>query len=55
MAWVVPVPGVRAPGLDELRELVAAEVARWAAPRELVVVEELPRTAGGKVRRADLG
>ena len=55
VAWVVPVPGVRAPGLDELRELVAAEVARWAAPRELVVVEELPRTAGGKVRRTDLG
>ena len=42
------------PALDELRELVAAQVAPWAAPRELVVVDALPRTPGGKVRRADL-
>jgi len=55
VAWVVPVDGVPTPGLDELRDLVADEVARWAAPRELVVVGDLPRTPGGKVRRADLG
>jgi acyl-coenzyme A synthetase/AMP-(fatty) acid ligase len=29
-------------------------VAPWAAPKELVVVAELPRTASGKVRRTDL-
>jgi len=54
VAWVVPVDGVPVPELDELRDLVAADVARWAAPRELVVVADLPRTPGGKVRRADL-
>jgi O-succinylbenzoic acid--CoA ligase len=54
VAWVVPVDGVPAPGLDELREFVSADLARWAAPRELVVVDSLPRTSGGKVRRTEL-
>jgi acyl-CoA synthetase (AMP-forming)/AMP-acid ligase II len=55
VAWVVPRPGVAVPELDELRDLVAAQVARWAAPRQLVVVDVLPRTSGGKVRRSELG
>jgi len=54
VAWVVPVAGAGPPRLDELRELVADRVARWAAPRELVVVDELPRTPGGKVTRTAL-
>ena len=54
VAWVVPVPGVQLPELDDLRALVAGEVARWAAPRELVLVDTLPRTTGGKVRRSAL-
>jgi o-succinylbenzoate---CoA ligase len=54
VAWIVPSPDAVPPGLDELRDLVAHDVARWAAPRELVVVDALPRTAGGKVRRVDL-
>jgi O-succinylbenzoic acid--CoA ligase len=54
VAWLVPTPGLDAPGLDELRDLVAGQVARWAAPRELVVVDALPRTPGGKVRRSEL-
>ena len=54
VAWVVPTPGSTAPALGELRELVGAELARWAAPRELVVVDALPRTAGGKVQRSEL-
>jgi O-succinylbenzoic acid--CoA ligase len=40
--------------LAELRELVSAELAAFAAPRELVVVDELPRTPIGKVSRAEL-
>ncbi len=51
VAWVVPA-GATVPGLDELRELVGGELARWAAPRELVVVDALPRTAGGKLQRS---
>ena len=37
--------------LEELRSLVRDELAGFAAPREVVVVSELPRTAIGKVRR----
>jgi O-succinylbenzoic acid--CoA ligase len=40
--------------LAELRELVSARLAAFAAPRELVVVAELPRTPIGKVSRAEL-
>ncbi|MHB1509950.1 MAG: class I adenylate-forming enzyme family protein [Acidimicrobiales bacterium] len=42
-----------APGrlLAELRELVAAEIASYAAPREVVIVDAIPRTALGKVQR----
>lgn len=41
--------------LSELRELVRDELAGYAAPREVVIVEELPKTALGKVRRESLG
>jgi acyl-coenzyme A synthetase/AMP-(fatty) acid ligase len=40
--------------LAELRELVGEELAPFAAPRELVVVDSLPRTAIGKVSRIEL-
>ena len=51
VAWVVPADRADPPRLDELRELVADELPRWAAPRELVVTDRLPRTASGKVTR----
>ncbi len=54
VAWVVPRDPTRPPALGELRELVAAQLAPWAAPRELVVVADLPLTASGKVRRSAL-
>ncbi len=54
VAWVVPLDPAQPPGLDELRELVAAELPRWAAPRQLVIMDRLPRTASGKVVRAEL-
>jgi len=54
VAYVVPAPGVPAPALGELRALVRDELGPWAAPKELVLVEALPRTAIGKVRRAEL-
>ena len=52
VAWVVPRGAP--PTLDELREHVADALPRWAAPRELVVVASLPRTASGKVTRRAL-
>ena len=52
VAWVVP--GDEAPSLEELRRIVTETIAPWAAPRELVIVDDLPRTAAGKVRRREL-
>lgn len=46
--------GHRAPGLEELRDWVRGELPAWCAPKELVVVDVLPRTALGKVRRGEL-
>jgi O-succinylbenzoic acid--CoA ligase len=53
VAWVVPTSAA-APTLDELRGLVKEHLAPWAAPRELVLVDSLPRTSIGKIRRGDL-
>ncbi len=52
VAWVVPTD--EAPSLDQLRHIVAEAIAPWAAPKELVIVDDLPRTAAGKVRRREL-
>jgi len=54
VAWVVVRAGSDPPVLEDVRALVASQLAPFAAPRELVVVAALPRTPGGKVRRADL-
>lgn len=53
VAFVVPADG-EPPPLEELKELVSAEIAPWAAPKELHTVRTLPRTAIGKVRRQEL-
>ena len=52
VAWVVPIDD--GPSLDELRQMVADGIAPWAAPKELVLADDLPRTPAGKVRRRDL-
>jgi o-succinylbenzoate---CoA ligase len=54
VAWVVPRAGRELPHLDDLRALVADNLAPYAAPRELILVESLPRTGIGKVRRDQL-
>jgi o-succinylbenzoate---CoA ligase len=54
VAWVVPKDPAHPPSLATLADLVTATQPRWAAPKELVVVDALPRTASGKVRRRDL-
>ena len=53
-AWVVPVKPQDPPTLEELREHCRDDLARFKAPRDLRIVTALPRTASGKVRRADL-
>ncbi|HET9070742.1 MAG TPA: AMP-binding protein [Acidimicrobiales bacterium] len=52
VAFVVPAAGSEPPTLDALRGLVREQLAAFAAPRELVVVDALPKTAIGKVQRA---
>jgi o-succinylbenzoate---CoA ligase len=54
VAWVVPTDRSEPPVLRSLAELVGSALAPWAAPKEVVVVDALPRTASGKVRRAAL-
>jgi O-succinylbenzoic acid--CoA ligase len=54
VAYVVPREPTDPPRLEALRDHVKQELPAWCAPRELVLVDALPRTALGKVRRADL-
>jgi O-succinylbenzoic acid--CoA ligase len=51
VAWVVPADPAHPPALGQLRDLVADRLARFAAPRQLVITDSLPRTSIGKVRR----
>jgi O-succinylbenzoic acid--CoA ligase len=54
VALVVPAGGTYAPTLDGLRAAVRQELPAYAAPRELRLVDALPRTGSGKVARAAL-
>ena len=51
VVWVVPADPARPPTLTELRDFVGERLPRYAAPRQLVLVDALPRTPIGKVRR----
>lgn len=51
VAYVVPRDAAAPPTLEALRAHAAARIARFKAPRELVVVDRLERTALGKLRR----
>lgn len=39
---------------DELRSHLDGRLARYKIPKSLVIVDDLPRTASGKIRKADL-
>lgn len=51
VAVVVPTNPGWPPSLDEVRGHVSLSLPVYAAPRELVIVESLPKTLLGKVRR----
>lgn len=53
-AAVALTPGMPAPSLAELREFVAASLDRTAAPRELHIIDSLPRRGIGKLDRRAL-
>ena len=52
VAWVVPRDS--APSLEELRDHVSSTLPRFAALRQLVVVDQIPVTSLGKPQRAAL-
>jgi O-succinylbenzoic acid--CoA ligase len=54
VAAVVVAPGCAAPTLEELRAHVASTMPSTAAPREIHVLDELPRRGIGKVDRREL-
>jgi O-succinylbenzoic acid--CoA ligase len=54
VAFVVPAVVDAPPNLEELRAYASERIARFKAPRELVLVSEIPRTASGKIRRGAL-
>ena len=54
VAFVVPDGRAAPPSLDELRDRVKQGLPPWCAPREIVFVDAIPRTALGKVRRGEL-
>jgi acyl-CoA synthetase (AMP-forming)/AMP-acid ligase II/NAD(P)-dependent dehydrogenase (short-subunit alcohol dehydrogenase family) len=53
-AYVVPAPDSE-PTAEELRAHVKRHLPRFQVPRDVVFVEEIPRTATGKVRSRALG
>ncbi len=54
VAWVVPSDASAPPELRTLVETVRESLPPWAAPKELVLTDRLPRTPSGKVRRSAL-
>jgi O-succinylbenzoic acid--CoA ligase len=54
VAYVVPVDRAAPATLDDLRNHVKATLPAWCAPRALVLLDALPRTPLGKLRRAEL-
>jgi acyl-CoA synthetase (AMP-forming)/AMP-acid ligase II len=52
VAWIVTDGSEMS--LDALRDHVSSVLPRFAAPRQLVIVERIPRTALGKPRRNEL-
>jgi o-succinylbenzoate---CoA ligase len=54
VAWVVPADPADPPTLAGLRAFAADRLAAAKAPRELVLVDALPRNGGGKLLRRSL-
>jgi O-succinylbenzoic acid--CoA ligase len=54
VAWAVPADPDAPPTVEELRAFARARLAAAKLPRQLVVVDGLPRTASGKVLRRAL-
>ena len=53
-AFVVVREGIPAPSVDELRTWARDQLAAYKLPRDVVIVDSLPRNALGKVVKGDL-
>ena len=53
-AVIVPVDRAQSPSLDALRDWVKAELPAFCAPHRCTSIEQIPRTALGKIRRGEL-
>ena len=53
-ALVVPTDPAEPPSLDALREFAAERIAKFKAPRTIEIVDTIPRTPSGKIRRREL-
>jgi len=53
-AFIVLKEGAEAPSLEELKETVKEKIGMWKYPRWIEVVDELPKTATGKIQRFKL-
>ena len=51
VAFIVPADPNRPPGIEDLRGFAAGRLAGYKGPREVVLVDRLPRTRSGKVMR----
>ena len=54
-AFIVPNDKTRSGIAAELASFAATTLAAYKRPKEYVVVDSLPRTANGKLKRTDLG
>jgi O-succinylbenzoic acid--CoA ligase len=54
VAWVVPTDVSSPPTLSSIRSMVAESLPMYMAPKEIHLVDTLPTTPSGKVRRQDL-
>jgi O-succinylbenzoic acid--CoA ligase len=54
VAWVVPTDGAIPPTLESIRSIAGQTLPMYMAPKEIRLVQSLPTTSSGKVRRQDL-
>ncbi|MCR9126842.1 MAG: benzoate-CoA ligase family protein [Rhodobacteraceae bacterium] len=54
MAFIVPRDPASAPTGDEVKDFVKDRIGKWKYPRWIDVVDELPKTATGKIQRFKL-
>jgi fatty-acyl-CoA synthase len=52
-AIVTVMPGATT-SLEEVRAHIDGRIARYKMPKNLIIVDEFPRTGSGKIRKADL-